>query len=387
MKRLYSLLIFICLVLCIGIHDLQAQSLLAGWDNTSGTPFDAGWRVDAGISVTWGTLNGSGNRFRTNVGSPVNNGANPMMYVTMQDTKFGYPVTPTPRKIYQLSGKAWRRNGGTGSISFNFYFANDLSANNPASKTTLNVSGNNAVSTFNLRIASPDDFANGYFLWDAHLNSGSWADAGLWLLNMTELGNAFSVTFNSNGGNSIATQYFLEGDYYTVSKPANPVKNGYSFKGWYSDPELQNEFEFKTLVQQNTTIYAKWDNIKTELSDLIATATALLSGGTTTGQAYLNTQISNAQDVEENPSATLDEITAALNTLTAAIAVYKDASLSNLMVNGSSVAGFTSTNFAYFYNVAPNESIPVVSATVAAISVATVEITQASTLPACDSYC
>lgn len=361
--------------------SVQGQNVLSGWDNTGGTPYDAGWRVDESVSVTWGTLNGAGNRFRTGVGSPANNGTDPMLYVIHQDTKFGYPVAPTGAKIYQLSGKAWRRNGGTGSTSINFYLADNLLADNPVSQASLNISGNNIVSTFNLRLASPEGFANGYLLWDAHLNSGSWQDVGIWLLNMTEVGDAYTVKFNTDGGNTIANQYFLQGDYYTVTKPADPSKEGYIFKGWYSDSELTNEFEFQTLVQQNTTIYAKWDNLKGELIGLIDNATQLLLGGTAKGQSYLNTKIADAQTVVDNPSASTEMIADAFEALTASIASYQDASLLNLQINNVDLVGFSSSTYVYTYDIALDASIPTVSATATIMSVATVDIIQANTLP------
>lgn len=376
-----------CLFLIIAIWlsaicvFVQAQNVLSGWDNINGTPYDAGWRVDQGVSVTWGTLNGAGNRFRTGVGSPASNGSDPMLYIVNQDTKFGYPVTTTSSKMYQLSGKAWRRNGGTGSTSINFYLADNLLANNPVSQASLNISGNNIVSTFNLRLAAPEGFTNGYFLWDAHLNDGSWQDVGIWLLNMTEVGDAAFVTFNTDGGTPIAAQYFIKDEYYIVIKPANPVKDGYIFKGWYADAEFKNEFEFKTLVQRNTTIYAKWDNLKGELIDLIDNANQLLAGGTVKGQAFLNPKISEAQAVVDNPSASIEDISEAFKALTSAISVYKDASLLNLQVNNVTIAGFSSSAYDYTYNIAHDASIPTVSASASVPDVATIDIAQASILP------
>ncbi len=382
MKRLY-LFLFIGLMLGIGTFSAQAQSLLTGWNNTSGTPYDAGWRVDGSISVTWGALNAtSGNRFRTNVGTPASNGTDPMLYITAADTKFGYPVTPTASKMYQLSGKAWRRNGTSGSVTFNFYLTNNLLATNPVSKTTLTISGNNVASSFSgLRLAAPAGFTTGYFLWDVHVNSGSWNDAGLWALQLTELGNAVPVAFETNGGSTIVSQYFLEGESYTISKPVDPTKTGYVFDGWYSDAGFTNAFDFTTPVTVGTTIYAKWRNIKGDLVALITTANGLLSGGTTKGQSYLSAEIATAQAVVDNSSATDAQLAAAFNTLTTVVSNYKDASLSNLQVNGVAIAGFSAITYDYNYDVATNASVPAVSATATATAAATVVVTQASALP------
>ncbi len=48
------------------------------------------------------------------------------------------------------------------------------------------------------------------------------------------------------------------GDY-----PANPQKEGYTFGGWYTDPECKEGTEFKpdTPISNNITVYAKWNLI------------------------------------------------------------------------------------------------------------------------------
>lgn len=253
--------LIVCIALMMSVPG-QAQNLLEGWNVTSGTPYDAGWRVDKSVSVTWGQLNGADNRYRTNVGTPASNGADPMLYITAKDIRFGYPVTPAEHKIYQLSGKAWRRNGGTGSMTFNFYMADNLLATNPASKVSLTVSGNNAVKTFSgLRLAVPEGFTSGYFLWEAHDNSANWQETGIWALQLTELGNAIPVTFDTGGGSSAVTsQYFLEGESYKITRPADPSReDGSSFVGWCTDDACTALFDFSTSVTAATTLYAKWD--------------------------------------------------------------------------------------------------------------------------------
>ncbi len=67
---------------------------------------------------------------------------------------------------------------------------------------------------------------------------------------------AYTVTFNSNGGSSVDVQRVNAGD--RVRKPADPVRDGNSFAGWYSDSELTAEFDFTTTISGNVTLYAKW---------------------------------------------------------------------------------------------------------------------------------
>lgn len=46
--------------------------------------------------------------------------------------------------------------------------------------------------------------------------------------------------------------------YARVSEPEPPVKDGYTFGGWYTEPECINKFDFDTRIPSKTTLYAKW---------------------------------------------------------------------------------------------------------------------------------
>ena len=67
----------------------------------------------------------------------------------------------------------------------------------------------------------------------------------------------YTVTFDSNGGSSVAKQTVASGK--TASKPADPTKEGYTFGGWYTDKELTEAYDFGTTVKKSITLYAKWN--------------------------------------------------------------------------------------------------------------------------------
>ena len=70
--------------------------------------------------------------------------------------------------------------------------------------------------------------------------------------------NTYSVTF-MNEGNVYSTKNV---NYNTrVSKPSNPVKEAYSFLGWYEDEDLTKEYDFNTLVTNNIVLYAKYRDL------------------------------------------------------------------------------------------------------------------------------
>lgn len=68
---------------------------------------------------------------------------------------------------------------------------------------------------------------------------------------------AYHVTFRSDGGTEIAEQQVKSGE--KISKPQDPVKEGYHFLGWYTDNQFFHEYEFDSAVNSNIVLYAKWE--------------------------------------------------------------------------------------------------------------------------------
>ncbi len=66
-----------------------------------------------------------------------------------------------------------------------------------------------------------------------------------------------TVTFESNGGSSVATKNVSENTH--VLMPEKPIKEGYIFAGWYADAAFTQVFDFdSTAVTQSMILYAKW---------------------------------------------------------------------------------------------------------------------------------
>ncbi len=67
----------------------------------------------------------------------------------------------------------------------------------------------------------------------------------------------YTVAFDTNGGSAVAPVTVDTG--FTVTKPADPTKSGYTFGGWYKDSTLQTPWDFANgTVTADTTLYAKW---------------------------------------------------------------------------------------------------------------------------------
>ena len=67
-----------------------------------------------------------------------------------------------------------------------------------------------------------------------------------------------TIKFNTNGETSLTDLEVYKGS--TLPEISNPTKEGYSFAGWYTDEELTKEFKETDIVENNITLYAKWDN-------------------------------------------------------------------------------------------------------------------------------
>lgn len=66
---------------------------------------------------------------------------------------------------------------------------------------------------------------------------------------------AVKVSFISNGGGAVPTQFIAQGD---TAEMVTPTRTGYTFEGWYTDEGLTQKFDFTTRVNADITLYAKW---------------------------------------------------------------------------------------------------------------------------------
>lgn len=83
-------------------------------------------------------------------------------------------------------------------------------------------------------------------VYDAYLDSAVTSNAV----------SCYVVTFNSQGGSSVAAKYV---SYNTaVSQPAAPTRTGYTFGGWYTNAACTTAWNFAAKVTSDKTLYAKW---------------------------------------------------------------------------------------------------------------------------------
>ena len=70
--------------------------------------------------------------------------------------------------------------------------------------------------------------------------------------------NTCKVTFDSNGGSSVASQTVVEGQ--AAKEPVKPIKQGYKFAGWYTSENFSGSaYDFSSAVNADLTLYARWE--------------------------------------------------------------------------------------------------------------------------------
>lgn len=84
----------------------------------------------------------------------------------------------------------------------------------------------------------------------------TWFDS---VYQSTALATYVNVTFDTDGGTAIAAQKIRSGS--TATKPADPTKDGYDFKGWFTDNTFLTPFNFADPITTDTTVYAQFDSI------------------------------------------------------------------------------------------------------------------------------
>lgn len=66
----------------------------------------------------------------------------------------------------------------------------------------------------------------------------------------------FIVKFDTLGGTKIDDVRVTEG--FNLAAPVQPIKQGFTFNGWYVDKEYKEPYNFSAIVTSNLVLYAYW---------------------------------------------------------------------------------------------------------------------------------
>ena len=71
-----------------------------------------------------------------------------------------------------------------------------------------------------------------------------------------KLNAGMKISFNTGEGSKVDFQTTAANG--SVTKPADPTREGYTFAGWYTDEACTEAYDFATAVTSDMTLYAKW---------------------------------------------------------------------------------------------------------------------------------
>ena len=97
----------------------------------------------------------------------------------------------------------------------------------------------------------------GWYLGNTEYNFSSKVTSNITLTAKWRELQKFTVSFDTDGGSSVATQTVYEGS--EATKPSNPTKSEYAFEGWYLG---NTKYDFSSKVTSNITLTAKWRELQ-----------------------------------------------------------------------------------------------------------------------------
>ena len=178
----------------------------------------------------------------------------------------GYTFTMTGGTIEACTST----NGTYDAVGLNFNTF--LFANGGIVKGTVIFGSNSEINT-----TSTDSYTKFYNKVTNHGTISSGVYYGGISGSGTVSGTYHTVTFDTNGGSSVPTQWFVNTDKAPALQPADPTKDGYqAFDGWYNG---DTKYDFTQPVTQDITLTAKFSN------PINYDITYNLDGGTATNPA------------------------------------------------------------------------------------------------------
>lgn len=126
----------------------------------------------------------------------------------------------------------------------------------------------NSITSPDGRVLGTVDMGNNRWAYWSLVVNGEYAQLGAssivlksgddvsWVYEVPEAPVTHTVTFDAGEGSAVAAQKVEDGK--AAAKPDDPMREGYTFAGWYSDAECTQAYDFSTPVSGDVTLYAKW---------------------------------------------------------------------------------------------------------------------------------
>ena len=96
---------------------------------------------------------------------------------------------------------------------------------------------------------------------DGNVYRGTLSSTQLDIIKKKTLEPCYAVTLNLQDGNDpvVVAATSDENGVAHVAKPADPIRSGFTFEGWFTATDGNTEFDFSAAITGNTTAYAHWN--------------------------------------------------------------------------------------------------------------------------------
>lgn len=236
----------------------DATNHMAGWDgNGIGTTTDKpdafGWTC-SDATRTWKTVQTGADYsdfYRDNLWK--GDAAARVIMHGNTDAAYSFPVSDLK------AGKTYKfhcgfSNMNSGAVTHHFSIASEqFGAGTVCGSFEKKSAKWSSTSTAEFFFEVPTD-GTYYFCWTT---TNSQDRALAWGFTVTEATDVYRVTFVTGDGATAIEAQQHEGS-YTVTRPTDPVKEGYDFAGWYTDEALTQPYDFATTQTADLTLYAKF---------------------------------------------------------------------------------------------------------------------------------
>ena len=174
----------------------------------------------------------------------------------------------TSDKLYLLSEREVNNNteydtSATYTRQLDYYKQKGVTTSKNISYTIKRVNG--SPEAWWLRKSGSSYFV---YIRETGIVDGTYANSNYGVSPAFRIGNvssSYTITYDTDGGSTIDNQTVFEGD--SAIKPENPTKEGYVFDNWFTDDTYETLFDFYSVIDHDTTIYAHFKLSSSDVCD------------------------------------------------------------------------------------------------------------------------
>lgn len=140
--------------------------------------------------------------------------------------------------------------------------------NDGSSQTIVYIEPGEAFTELTERARTGYDFGGWYL--DADFTTEFDSEASIFentTIYVKWIPHEFIITFAGNGGNHLP-KVPIKYDESLTKPEEEPIRDGYTFIGWYKDTLLKHKYNFSEIITSSFTLFAGWEKVRLSLIDL-----------------------------------------------------------------------------------------------------------------------